>query len=380
MPVFWPVPVPPPADAATDAAPDPTQSRPDATTAAAAPCLRNYAQTRQFGRCQGKKPILVIPSLINRANILDLSEDNSFMRHLAAKLADRDYAPFLLDWGEPGATERHYDLADYVRIPLAQALASLDDISRPRARATPQPVTVMGYCMGGVLALALALRHPDRVRNLVLLATPWDVHADAALQHRMQPIFPWLHYWLAPWLRPGAALPVDVLQSLFFAVDPMLSLKKFTALAQTYEAQTGQAQSGQSQTYLSQEENLEKRRQFARVEDWVNNGMVLAGPVAQECLFGWYRDNDLAGLRWKIDGQTIDPKGFPAAWGGRCLAVIPHNDRIVPPESALALAEQLPACTIFRPRLGHVSMMASPQARAVMWDHVVAWLRDDVPV
>ena len=145
-----------------------------------------------------------------------------------------------------------------------------------------------------------------------------------------------------------------MIHSLFFAIDPLLSLRKFKALAD--------------------ETSPEKQQQFALVEDWVNDGTPLAGLVARECLLGWYGENQLAHRGWQIDGQVIDPHGFPPDWGGRCLAVIPHNDRIVPPDSALALATELPNYTVLRPRLGHVSMMSAANARDVMWNDVTAWI------
>ena len=153
--------------------------RPDAKAATG----ENVQPHRKSRKKSILKPILVIPSLINRSYILDLSEQNSFMRHLGEKLSDQGYAPFLLDWGAPGPIEYQYNLADYVKIPLSQALKTLTDWSRDgNADHGTQPITVIGYCMGGVLALALALRNPQVIKNLVLLATPWNFHADSALR------------------------------------------------------------------------------------------------------------------------------------------------------------------------------------------------------
>ena len=51
-----------------------------------------------------------------------------------------------------------------------------------RRRRSPRrrPIAVVGYCMGGLLALALALRRQRQVACLALLATPWDFHAERA--------------------------------------------------------------------------------------------------------------------------------------------------------------------------------------------------------
>src|SRR5262249_50868723 len=54
--------------------------------------------------------ILVVPSLINRAHILDLTADRSLLRTLAAA----GTWPLLIDWGAPGDLERRFSLTDYI--------------------------------------------------------------------------------------------------------------------------------------------------------------------------------------------------------------------------------------------------------------------------
>ena len=51
-----------------------------------------------YGQGGGGRPVLFVPSLVNRAYILDLSRDRSLMRWLTA----HGFRPLLLDWGRPG--------------------------------------------------------------------------------------------------------------------------------------------------------------------------------------------------------------------------------------------------------------------------------------
>ena len=51
-------------------------------------------------------PLLVVPSLINRGYVLDLSSRHSFLRWMALN----GFRPFLVDWGAPGPAERAFDL------------------------------------------------------------------------------------------------------------------------------------------------------------------------------------------------------------------------------------------------------------------------------
>jgi polyhydroxyalkanoate synthase len=100
-----------------------------------------------YGRDARGPIVLVIPSLINRYYVLDLLPEWSFLQHLA----NSGLRPLVIDWQAPGSQERHFDLADYIDGRLEAAFAAL-------RRIADGPIAVVGYCMGGLLSLALALR------------------------------------------------------------------------------------------------------------------------------------------------------------------------------------------------------------------------------
>ncbi|MYJ70202.1 MAG: hypothetical protein F4092_00205 [Rhodospirillaceae bacterium] len=55
------------------------------------------------------------------------------------------------------------------------------------------------------------------------------------------------------------------------------------------------------------------------------------------------------------------------------LAIIPDKDRIVPQESAMALARLLPQAEIRIARAGHIGMMAGRRAERETWRPLLAW-------
>lgn len=292
------------------------------------------------------RPVLFVPSLINRAYILDLSQKRSLLRWLAdrsGKDGSGALRPLLVDWDAPGATEKGFDLTAYIDGRLGAALSAaraLDPLDRP--------VPVVGYCMGGLLALALALRRPDDVAALGLLATPWDFHADrpgaaTALATACRSA--------APTIAALGELPVDAVQSLFATLDPFLVPRKFVAFAGIDPAS-------------------DKAADFVALEDWLNDGVGLAAPVARECIEGWYGENAPARGQWRVGGMTVDP----ARWNKPALALIPQQDRIVPPASAHALADALPQATTLTLPLGHIGMVAARGARDLAWQPLAEWL------
>jgi polyhydroxyalkanoate synthase len=281
-------------------------------------------------------PVLVIPSLINRAYILDLSAKRSLMRYLAG----RGLRPFLVDWDAPGIAERHFSLEDYIAGRLGRAL----DVVLKRAG----PPALVGYCMGGVLGLGLGVLRQDDVRGLVALATPWDFHQPDTTQSRLIGA---LRAMVEDALEMHGELPVDLLQALFSSIDPSGCERKFRAFARL-------------------KTSTAKARDFVALEDWLNDGVALSAPVARQALFDWYVDDVTARNRWKLGERLIRPQDFTKP----SLAMIPAKDRIVPPASALALAEALPRVRTRVIAAGHIGMITGSRAKTDVYGPLAKWL------
>jgi poly(3-hydroxyalkanoate) synthetase len=291
-----------------------------------------------YGRA-GALPVLFVPSLVNRAYVLDLAPGHSLLRWLAG----RGVRPLLLDWGWPEDAERRFTLTDYVAGRLERALTAA------KALTGSAPV-LAGYCMGGTLAVAAAARRPDLVRGLALLATPWDFHAGqaerAAQAAALLPL-------LEPALAFGGTLPVDMIQVLFAMLDPFGVADKYRAFA-ALPADSARA------------------ALFVALEDWLNDGVPLAAPVARECLGDWYGRNAPAAGEWLIAGLPVDPSRLALP----SFVAAPARDRIVPLESSRVLAALIPGAVLHEPRAGHIGMAAGGSAERVLWQPLLDWLQD----
>ena len=286
----------------------------------------------------GKIPLLMVPSLVNRWQVLDISKERSLMRALARA----GIRALLVDWGTPSGSELDYGATDYVL-----RLERLMD--RTKALGFAQ-VHVAGYCMGGNLALALALRRQKDTKSLTLLATPWDFHADRTGQALMMANLP----FLAKLIEAAGQLSVDALQTLFYSLDPWLVIRKFMRFAQL-------------------DPTSAEAHDFVLLEDWLNDGAPVSGPMALDCLLGWYGNNTPAKGQWLVGGQIVDPTKLDVP----SLVVVPGQDRIVPPASARALADSIagiPNAKRIDLALGHIGMMVSARSPQLLWQPLIEWL------
>lgn len=283
-------------------------------------------------------PVLLVPSLVNRAYILDLQADRSLVRHLAASGFDT----FLVDWDAPGKDELSFDMDAYV--------ARLERVVDHVVAETGRKPAVVGYCMGGNLSLALAMRAEAKLSALALLATPWDFDAMPVAPRKMLAAsMPMLSATIAMF----DALPVDVLQAMFASLDPGATARKFRRFATLAPSGT-------------------PAQEFVTLEHWLNDGVPLAGPVARECLEGWYVENLPGSGRWRCGADFVQPSEIflPS------LNVVPRADVIVPPASAMPLGELLVNGRTLCVDAGHIGMVAGSKAKKVLYAPLADWLNE----
>lgn len=285
---------------------------------------------RRAAGAGGGVPLLVIPSMINRAAILDLTELHSFVRWMAGQGRD----VILLDWGNSllDAGQADMDLVVMERlIPAAQYLAN----------EYGGPVHAAGYCMGGTLLTAAASREGGLFDRLVFLATPWDFDAgDRAFQSQV--LF-WAVSGQAMMAQKGH-LPSTWLQTVFACLDPQQMVQKYADFSK-----------------LAADDPRASR--FVAVEDWLNDPVDLPGGVAKACIHDWYEKNVTKTGDWKIGGKAVLPQQIENA----SLIVAAANDRLVPPECSAALGRTLPSAQILSPQTGHIGLLAGTHAIRNVW-------------
>jgi len=285
--------------------------------------------------------VLFAPSLVNRGYVLDLSAQRSMVRWMA----QNGIRPLLIDWGAPGEAERDFTLDDYI---LGRLGSAIDEALSHSRGHTGDKIGLVGYCMGGDLALASAQRRQSDLSALALLATPWDFHGGSGLQGSL---FAAARDSLDAVISGFGELPVDILQTFFASLDPALGLRKFRRFAEL-------------------DPDGDKAAEFVALEDWLNDGVALTAAVAKTCLIEWYGENSTAEGNWLIGGEPVDPTAIDLP----TLVAAPAADRIVPPESARPLADLIPGAELMTPPSGHIGMVVGSKAEQGLWRPLTDWL------
>ncbi|MBA1241243.1 class II poly(R)-hydroxyalkanoic acid synthase [Pseudomonas japonica] len=146
-----------------------------ATTPGAVVLRNEVLELIQYGALsekQHKRPLLVVPSPINRFYIFDLSPANSFVQY-ALK---HNLQVFMVSWRNPTPRHREWGLSRYVQA-LEEALDACRAISASRE------VNLVGGCTGGLINAALQSvlqrkRQLGRVQSASYFVSLLDAHLE----------------------------------------------------------------------------------------------------------------------------------------------------------------------------------------------------------
>ncbi|MEK7801949.1 MAG: hypothetical protein AAB276_05795, partial [Pseudomonadota bacterium] len=216
-----------------------------------------YAAQLKKNQKKAKAGIVIIPSLINSVDILDiLPEERSFIRWLTGQGLD----VFLLEWNDLREDPELETLDGLLGMKLPRMLKRL------KTEYTDAPLFGLGYCMGGLFLAASEVLCPTVFKGLVFVATPWDFTASAR-GNFAESIIGWAKEGLSRVVHLDF-MPAEWLQMIFAGVDPSIVARKFTAFADM------------------KPDSLDARL-FVAVEDWVKGGGDLPAGIVQQTVRDW---------------------------------------------------------------------------------------------
>lgn len=236
-------------------------------------------------------PMLIVPSLINRWYVLDVTENASFIKPLAAARPT-----YMIDWGYPGAESAHLPLSHYYHRCIKRAVRQI------RKMTGAAKVDMMGYCIGGTLAYAFSCLEPELVDHLVLLTAPIDFSKAGVLKNYADS-FPVEEFGQAMENMPGC-----MLASSLNMIQPMGSYQKTKMFYNKFEKE------GFTELYTA-------------MERWISDPVDFPGRAYVELLAELYQSNLLTrGMLYTAEGRRVDPSARKA----KVLVLNAGKDHIAP--------------------------------------------------
>jgi len=286
-------------------------------------------------------PLVVIFALVNRPYILDLRPGKSVVNHFVT----RGFDTYNVDWGIPSDGDRFLDIEDYVERQLDPVIDFL------RERHECEQINVLGYCMGGTLSAMYTALHPEKVKNLILLAAPVD------WSHREHLLAKWTDasvFDVDKLIEVYGNAPAELLQGSFLMLKPVSTLveKYFTF----YE-------------HLDDEKFLED---FFAMETWLNDNIPVAGEMFRQFVKYCMQQNKLIKGELRIGGRRVDLKQITCP----VLNLMAQADHLVPPDQSLPFNDAVGSKDreAINFRAGHIGLAVGSKANKELWPKVADWL------
>jgi polyhydroxyalkanoate synthase subunit PhaC len=288
-------------------------------------------------------PLFLVFALMNRPYILDLRPGHSFVEFMV----NEGYDLYLLDWGIPGPEDEHLKFDDYVLEYMPRAIRKM------KAIAETDEFSMLGWCIGAILATAYAsLRPDDGLRNLILLTAPLDFSDKKNLT-------------FARWV-----------DERYFDVDKVLAaFGNMPGEMIDYGAKALKPVENYLVNYLKLWDNLDNPQvveAWKAMNTWVTDNIPLAGGAFRQLIVDLYRNDKLMRSEWTLRGERVDLSHLRA----NLLTVIAQGDHITPPCQSKAIISKVGSKDkeLFNIPGGHIGIMAGSGAHKLTWPHIERWL------
>ncbi|MFN9810659.1 MAG: alpha/beta fold hydrolase [Deltaproteobacteria bacterium] len=306
-----------------------------------------------------RHPILLVPSLINRHYVLDLMPGKSFAEYLARQ----GYDVFCIDWGTPEDEDRYLTFDDFVDRYIGRAL-------RVTCRtAGSGKAHLLGYCLGGTMAIIHAALHEERIASLALVAAPVRFDDESLLALWTQsPTFD-----VDALVQATGNVPWPLMQAAFQLLRPTLNLAKAVSLL-AKSPLVQERPSGDDEKRAQEARWEESLDGFFALETWGSDNVSFPGEAYLKYIRALYRDNALVRGELSISGRRVRLEDVTVP----LLAVTFEHDNIVPHASASDVLTRVASARKAHVHVpgGHVGAMVSSGAARGVWPKIERFFRD----
>ncbi len=288
-------------------------------------------------------PMVCVFALINRPYILDLKAGKSVVAHFV----DSGFDTYMIDWGVPTHAHRLLNMKDYVEGYLG------DVVDHVRERTGSDKINLLGYCMGGTISTMYTALHPDKIKNLILMAAPVDWSNKDHL--------------LAKWtdadvfdvdrlIDAHGNAPADMLQGSFALLKPVSTMVE---------------------KYVNFYENMEDEKfleDYFAMETWLNDNIPVAGEMFRAFVKFCMQQNRLIQGKLKIGERVVELDQITCP----VLNLTAEHDHLVPCGQSLPLEGAIGSKDYEGVRFpaGHIGLAVGSKANRELWPMARDWLAE----
>jgi len=290
------------------------------------------------GAIHFKTPILITYALVNKPYIMDLLPGRSIIEVLVLGGFD----VYLIDWGSPTWGDRDRSMDFYITTYIDTMVKKVIQLSGA------DRVNLLGYCMGGTLALIYAAMNPDRIKNLTLLTTPFDGSSEEGI------LFQW-----------AKEMPIEEIAGSYGNCPGWLLAASFAMLnpMSTMDKALGFVKGIKDPAFV---------QLFMAMEKWIGDTVDVPGRVYTDFMKTVFQENLLVRNKVFIDGKHVDLRNIECPF----LNLVAEQDTSVPPSSSIGIGDAISSTDtgLLSCPVGHIGLAVSGKAHKKLWPEVVRWL------
>ncbi len=298
-------------------------------------------------------PLVFVPPLGVYGWVFDLMAERSLVRYFLA----HGFAVYMIDWGHPDAGDNYLSLETYTLNWFPKAIEAI------KQHSGQSQVSVVGYCMGGLLSLIYtASSGNENVKNLVTIASPVNMHQmNSAIGMLYQSLSMPAHI-----LSRVTGYRLNDLDSKLFHVSGKLLSFGFQMTQPT----------AMLSSYIDLIKNLANTGYVSRyttINEWFTQMPDYPGATMREMIDKFGLANRFNRGQFDIGGQFVNLKKITSG----LLALAGENDAITSIGAASAITSVVGSLdkTFEIVPGGHAGLFTGSQAVKTTWVIILDWLK-----